>query len=196
MHAVTALDSSGETAKQVAEGKKWLAIAALIPDQSSHNAASPLPDPDKYTHPVLAGKHPSNTTAVRQLDQQQTTTAPQQLTPGALSTVDMPPQQWPVDCSRAEGSISQMAATPASTTGAPVPSSHRGTGHDAAGPATPCQAGNGPQQQPGRQPTQGQQGMPGQLSSSTGRQAPTDTAASSIDVQPPQCCPTKTEGKA
>lgn len=194
MDAVTALDSSGETAKQVAESKKWLAIAALIPDQSSHKAVSAVPLPDNNNQSVLAGNHPSITTSVRQLDQPQPTTAPQQLSAGAPSTMDTPPLQSPVNCSTPDSSVTQLAAT--SATGAPVPSSHRSTGHDAAGPAPPCQAGSAPQQQPVRQPTQGQKVLSGQLSSSAGRQAPSDAGASSVDVQPLQSCPTKAEGKA
>ncbi|KAL3141901.1 hypothetical protein ABBQ32_004558 [Trebouxia sp. C0010 RCD-2024] len=196
MHAVTALDSSGETAKQVAESKKWLAIAALIPDQSPNKTTSALPHPDNNRHPVLVGNHPSTTTSVRQLDQPQPTTAQQQLSAGAPSTVGMPPQQLPAGCSTPKGSIDQMVAASASATEAPVPSSHRSTGLDAAGPAPPCQAGSGPQQQPVWQPTQRQDVLSGQLSISADRPAPTDAGASTIDVQPPQSCPTKAEGKA
>ena len=43
MSAVTAVDSSGETAKQAAESKKWLAVAALIPD---HTPPGTQPDQD------------------------------------------------------------------------------------------------------------------------------------------------------
>lgn len=193
MHAVTALDSSGETAKQVAESKKWLAIAALIPDQSSRESASAQPHPNNSNHPVLAGNHASTTTPVSQLDQPQLPSDPEQVTPSAA---DIDPQQMPVGCSQSEDSTGQRAASSTSATGAPFPSSHRGTSHDATGAGLPCQAGNGPQQQPVWQPTPGQEGLSCQLSSCASRQTPNDAGSSSTDVHPPQPCPAKAQRKA
>lgn len=190
---LTALDSSGETAKQVAESKKWLAIAALIPDQSSRESASAQPHPNNSNHPVLAGNHASTTTPVSQLDQPQLPSDPEQVTPSAA---DIAPQQMPVGCSQSEDSTGQRAASSTSATGAPFPSSHRGTSHDATGAGLPCQAGNGPQQQPVWQPTPGQEGLSCQLSSCASRQTPNDAGSSSTDVHPPQPCPAKAQGKA
>ena len=54
VHAVSALDSSGDTAKEVAESKKWLAIAALIPKQPPpHGPAPNLPCSDHNPQPPL-----------------------------------------------------------------------------------------------------------------------------------------------
>ena len=79
VHAVTAVDSSGDTAKKVAESKKWLAVAALIPDQPPpYEPAATLPHPDH------SPQTPSQTSAplsppvpVRQLGEPQLTPAPE-----------------------------------------------------------------------------------------------------------------------
>lgn len=77
VHAVTAVDSSGETAKQAAESKKWLAIAALIPDQPQpQEPPAAVPHEGHHPHPPLPAGSPLRApVSVRQLDEPQLTPA-------------------------------------------------------------------------------------------------------------------------
>ena len=79
VHAVTAVDSSGDTAKQVAESKKWLAVAALIPDQPPpHEPAATPPHPDHNPQTLSQTSAPlSALVPVRQLGEPQLTPAPE-----------------------------------------------------------------------------------------------------------------------
>lgn len=115
VHAVTAADSSGETAKQAAESKKWLAIAALIPDQPQpQEPPAALPHQGHHSHPPLPTGSPLTApVSVKQLDAPQLTPASDSPPNPSIPTSMAAASPSGLTCTRASA-YSRTASLPAS----------------------------------------------------------------------------------
>ena len=200
--AVTAVDSSGETAKQAAESKKWLAVAALIPDHDqvtvdqtppvAHPGQAPLSSEDAVQ--TLKPHTCTDTLPAMSQNQTQSTAGIQHLSSGNFGP-DQMLQQQPTDCNQATDSKTQTLSMASDTEEAAVSSATYSALASQASDHSACEGPQHSQQAPAQQFAEARESLH-QMPSKDEKPSHNDRRAAGADVLSPNALPVQACGKA